>query len=134
MASPTLAGDGPQEDSIACVPVLFVAITRRNAASLDQETRVGEQMVKQTSPLSQHLRGSGTAVESRKQSRLGARGAGAGLGSVAWGRAARPTPKPTHRALLLLVTNAKLMKKRCNDTFTEQETITTYNVPVFLYL
>ena len=45
MASPTLACDGPREDSIEFVPVLFVAITRRNVASLDQETRVGEQMV-----------------------------------------------------------------------------------------
>ena len=45
MASPTLACDGPWEDSIEFVPVLFVALTRRNVASLDQETRVGEQMV-----------------------------------------------------------------------------------------
>ena len=45
MAPPTLACDGQREDSIECVPVLFVAITRRNVASLDQETRVAEQMV-----------------------------------------------------------------------------------------
>ena len=43
MAPPTLAGDGPRADSIEFVPVLFVAITRINVASLDQETRVGEQ-------------------------------------------------------------------------------------------
>ena len=46
MASPTLACDGPREDSVEFVPVLFVAITRCNIASLDQETRVGEQMVR----------------------------------------------------------------------------------------
>ena len=39
MASPTLACDGPQEDSIEFEPVLFVAITRRNVK------RVGEQLV-----------------------------------------------------------------------------------------
>ena len=50
MAPPTLACDGPREDSIEFVPVLFVAITRRNVASLDQETRVGEQMFGLRSP------------------------------------------------------------------------------------
>ena len=45
MAPPTLAYDGPQEDSIKCVPLLFVAISRCNVVSLDQETRVGKQMV-----------------------------------------------------------------------------------------
>ena len=44
MALPTLACDGPWEDSVEIMPVLFVAITDQRW-SLCQETRVEEQMV-----------------------------------------------------------------------------------------
>ena len=44
MALPTLACDGPWEDSVEIMPVVFVAITDQRW-SLCQETRVEEQMV-----------------------------------------------------------------------------------------
>ena len=60
-----MACDSPQEDSIEFVPVLFVAITRRNVASLDQETRVGEQMVGSDITTISTFTWLGTAVEYR---------------------------------------------------------------------
>ena len=64
MAPPTLACDGPREDSIEFVPALFVVITN--------ERLFINKWLDRTLPLFQHLRGSGTAIEYRKDSRLGA--------------------------------------------------------------
>ena len=83
MAPPTLACDGPQEDSIECVPVLYVAITNQRW-SLDQQTRVEEQMFGSDITTVQHLRGSGTAIESRQKSRMG--GGTASGGATSGGR------------------------------------------------
>ena len=65
MASPTLACDGPLEDSTKFVPMLFVAITN-NVVSLGQESRVEEEMVGSDITTISTFSGSGTAIEYRK--------------------------------------------------------------------
>ena len=125
-------------DEPSLVPLLFVALTNQRCF-LGQGTTVEDR----TLPLFQHLRGPaghggpGTAIEYRKKNRLWAarrpevssRARCAAVGPHGRGppatvhpsrRSAKSVHDPPDRLtghLLLLLTNAKLMKKRCNDTF-----------------